>query len=274
MLRADIGRETVRRHGKGRRVSQPSVLRLDGQVAVVTGAGSGIGAGTAEALASCGAHVVLVGRRSDRLEETLASLPLSGSARGVVVTADVRSADDVTAVTQQTLEGFGRIDVLVNNAGTLAHGSFLDESDAAWATVLDTNLGGARNLLRSVGPHMIAAGRGKVVTVSSAFAHHTAQPFASYSTSKAALDQLTRSVAVEWARHGIQVNAVAPGYVETDLNAEARADEPVRERLLRQIPARRFGRATEIGWTVAFLASSLADYITGETLVVDGGWSL
>jgi NAD(P)-dependent dehydrogenase (short-subunit alcohol dehydrogenase family) len=274
MLRLNPGSSALDGKPKEPRVSPSPDLRLDDRVAVVTGAGSGIGAAIAAVLAACGAHVVLAGRRTERLEQTLEDLPFSGPARGLAVETDVRSPSDAGILAARAVGEFGRIDILVNNAGTLAQDSLLDETDDMWSVALETNLGGARNCMRAVGPVMIEAKRGKVITISSAFARHTAPLFASYSTSKAALIQLTKSVALEWARHGIQVNAIAPGYVETDINAEARSDEHVRDVLLRQIPARRFGHAVEVGWAAAFLASGLSDYITGETLVVDGGWSL
>ncbi|GLZ07506.1 2-deoxy-D-gluconate 3-dehydrogenase [Actinomadura sp. NBRC 104412] len=243
---------------------------LDGRVAVVTGSGRGIGAAAALALAGAGADVVLTGRDAGRLGEVAARVRALGR-RALPVPADVRDTAAVTAVMDAAVGELGRLDVLVNNSGVVSSMPVLDTTDEEWHRVVDTNLHGAFRCLRAAGRHMVAAGGGKVINIASHFAMKGVARHAVYSASKAALVSLTRSVAVEWAPYGVQVNAIAPGYFATDLNADLRADQAAMERILRQIPARRFGDPAELGAWIVLLASPAGDFVTGQTFVVDGG---
>jgi 2-deoxy-D-gluconate 3-dehydrogenase len=210
---------------------------LDGRVALVTGAGRGLGVSIAAAL----------------------------------VTLDVTRAEQMAAAVAETERTLGPVDVLVNNVGVTLEKPTLEVTDAEWEWLLATNLTSMFRLARAVAPGMIARGRGKIVNVGSMYGVLGVARYAAYCASKAGVDGLTRSLAVEWARHGIQVNCVAPGYMNTDIARPAVADPRTRERFLGKIPARRIGEPEEIGPLVVYLASPASDYMTGQTLYLDGG---
>jgi len=244
--------------------------RLDGRVAVVTGAGRGIGRSIALALAGAGADVVLAARSADQLEQVASDVGALGR-RALPVSTDVTRAEQIERLVDATIDGFGRIDVLVNNSGVLRSRELLDTSDDEWDLVFDTNLRGAVLATRAAGKHLVAQGSGKVINVASHFAFKGVAQHAAYCASKAALVAFTRCMAIEWARHNIQVNALCPGYFATDLNADLRADEATLDRMVRGIPARRIGDPNELGPWAVLLASSASDFMTGEAIVVDGG---
>ncbi len=245
-------------------------LRLNGRVALVTGASRGLGRAMALALAEAGADLGLLARSRDDLEETAAaarSLGRTAVVRPVDVASPVeaeRAVEDVTGV-------FGRIDVLVNNSGIAVVKPLVETTLEDWRAVLDTNLTAAFALCRAVGRGMIARRRGKVINVASVLGARGLPGYTAYSASKGGLIALTRTLAVEWARHNIQVNAIAPGWFGTSMNAHAFADEKLRERLLRDVPARRTGKPEELGPLVVYLASAASDFMTGETIFIDGG---
>ena len=245
-------------------------LRLAGKVALVTGAGRGLGRALAGALADAGADVALVARTASQVEAAAEDLRGRGR-RAVSLVADVSDAEQVEDMVAGAVDHLGRIDVLVNNAGILHVATVTDTPVEAWDRVLAVNLRGAFLCTKVVGNLLIAQSSGKVVNVASNFGLTGVPGFAAYSASKAALIQFTRVVALEWARHNVQVNALAPGYFETDFNAEAREDEATVERILRQVPARRMGKPEELGAWAVLLASAASDYMTGETIVIDGG---
>jgi 2-dehydro-3-deoxy-D-gluconate 5-dehydrogenase len=245
-------------------------LRLDGRVALVTGASRGLGRAMAVALAEAGADLGLLARSRGDLEATAAAVTAFGR-KALVLPADVTASAAVEGAVAAALDAFGAIDVLVNNSGIAVVKPLVETSLAEWRAVLDTNLTGAFNLCRAVGPTMIARRRGKVVNVASILGAHGLSGYTAYSASKGGMIALTRTLAIEWARHNIQVNAIAPGWFVTPMNAHAFADEAIRERLLRDVPARRVGQTEELGPLVVYLASSGSDYMTGETLFIDGG---
>ncbi len=243
---------------------------LRDQVAVVTGAGRGIGRTAVLALAEAGAHVVLAARSADQLVAVADEVRDRGR-RALTVPTDVTDETSVAELATRTLAEFSRVDVLVNNSGVVASTPLLEQSADEWDTVHATNVRGTFLVTRAIGRHLVDQGHGKVINVASNFAFNGIPNHAAYASSKAAAVGFTRSVAVEWARYGVQVNALAPGYFATDLNADVRADRESYERILRGVPARRMGEAAELGPWLVLLASSASDFMTGETIVIDGG---
>ncbi|MGY1806986.1 SDR family NAD(P)-dependent oxidoreductase [Blastococcus sp. SYSU D00669] len=245
-------------------------LPLAGTVAVVTGAGRGIGRALALALAGAGARVVLAARSLDQLEVVAGEVRSRGGTAAVVPT-DVTSAAEVEALVERAVTEFGRLDVLVNNAGIIEFTPLLEISDDGWDAVLSTNLRSAFLGTRAAARVMREQGGGRIVNIASNFAFRGISGYASYSAAKAGLVALTRTAAVELARYGITVNAVAPGYVATDMNAVLRDDETTLATVLKGVPLRRMGDPEELGDLVVLLAGRGGGFITGETVVVDGG---
>jgi 2-deoxy-D-gluconate 3-dehydrogenase len=246
---------------------------LKGKVAVVTGAGRGLGRAIAGALGEEGAAVVAASRTLADLEAFVAEAQAAGR-EALAVRCDVTRAEDVEAMVQRAVTEFGRVDILVNNSGVVDTTTLLDQEPESWDRVMDTNLRGVYLTTRAVGRHLVAQGSGKVINIASNFGLMGASHHAAYSASKAAVIAFTRSMAVEWARHNIQVNAVAPGYFETDINAGLRTDAQATDMVLRRIPARRMGLAAELAPWVLLLAGRASDFMTGETVVIDGGQSV
>ena len=246
-------------------------LSLAGRVARVTRASRGLGRAMAVALAEGGADVALLARSRDDLEETAAAVRARGC-RALALTADVVADEQVEAAVTSAIDAYGTIDVLVNNSGVAVVKPLVDTTPAEWRRILDTNLTGAFNCCRAVGRRMIARGRGKVINIASVLGAQGLPGYAAYSASKGGLIALTKALAVEWARHNVQVNAIAPGWFVTSMNEQAFADPKIRERLLRDVPARRTGRPEELGPLAVYLASAASDYVTGQVVFVDGGF--
>ncbi|MGY1605135.1 SDR family NAD(P)-dependent oxidoreductase [Geodermatophilus sp. SYSU D00815] len=243
---------------------------LLGKVAIVTGAGRGLGRAMALALADAGADVALAARSKDQLDEVAAEVGRRGR-RGLAVPTDVTDADAVQDLVDTTVDQLGGLDVLVNNSGIIDSSPLLEQDPAVWDRVMDTNVRGTYLATRAAGRHMVAQGSGKIINVASNFAFKGVANHAAYCASKAAIVSFTRSMAVEWARSGVQVNALAPGYFATDLNADLRADPDALAKVLRAVPARRMGEADELSPWLVLLAGPASDFMTGETVVVDGG---
>ncbi|WP_020500582.1 SDR family NAD(P)-dependent oxidoreductase [Sciscionella marina] len=246
---------------------------LEGKVAIVTGAGRGLGRSMARALAGAGAAVTVAARTGGELDSFVEQTTASGG-RALAVPADVTDESAASRMVEATIAEFGRIDVLVNNSGIVASGPLVDQSAAEWDRVIATNLRGTYLATKAVGGHLIAQRSGKVVNIASNFALQGVAGHAAYSASKAGVIAFTRSMAVEWARHGIQVNALAPGYFATALNAELRADPEALAKVTRAIPARRMGEPDELESWLLLLSGSASDFMTGETIVIDGGQSV
>lgn len=258
-------------------VSRPadsSPFGLDGRVAVVTGANRGLGFAFATALARAGADLVMVGRSPDRNLEAADAVARQTGRRAVPVTGDVTDPADVDRVVAEALEGHGRVDILVNNAGLCYHRPALEVPDHEFDEVFDVNVRGLWQMSTAVAPHMIDRGGGSIVNVGSISAMIVNRPQwqPAYNASKAAVHQLTRSLAAEWAVYGVRVNAVAPGYVKTEM---APVDDPrFRQRWIEDAPMRRYATPEEIAPSVVFLAGDAASFTTGSVLVCDGGYTL
>jgi 2-dehydro-3-deoxy-D-gluconate 5-dehydrogenase len=243
---------------------------LDGRVALVTGAGTGIGAAIARALAAAGADVACHGNKHPPAE-TAAEIGKLGR-RAAVLSGDVRDPATADALVDGTVRELGAIDILVNNAGTIRRSPAVDFSDDDWAAVLDVNLTAVFRLCRAAGRRMLPRGRGKIVNISSLLAFQGGITVPAYAASKGGVAQLTKALANEWAGKGVNVNAIAPGYIHTD-NTAALAADPVRNRqITERIPAGRWGEPADLGGAAVFLAAPASDYVHGHVLIVDGGW--
>lgn len=245
---------------------------LVGSTTLVTGASRGLGRQIAVALANEGATIIGLSRDAKALEETMSLLPVRS--RGTALTADLTDESSVQEAVARALAIHDRIDVLVNNAGVAQEKPALDVNVADVRAAFDVNVLGTWSITRAVGASMAAGEGGSIVNIASVMAFVSTPGLLSYSVSKAAVVQMTRVLAVEWARYGIRVNCVAPGYFPTDINADRLREESVSRHLLRRIPMRRFGEVAEIGPTVAHLASPASSYMTGQIVSIDGGLSI
>ena len=246
------------------------LFRLDGRVALVTGATGGLGAGMAMGLARAGADLVLHGLTPP--EDTARTIGRDTQQRVECLAADLTDRAATDRMVADAIAAMGRVDVLVNNAGTIWRAPAGEYPDEQWDTVVETNLTSVFRLCRAVGRHMLERGRGKIVNVASLLAFQGGILVPAYAASKGGVAQLTKALANEWAGRGINVNAVAPGYVRTDNTAALQAD-PVRSRqIVDRIPAGRWAEPGDVAGGVVFLCSSAADYVHGHVLVVDGGW--
>ena len=245
-------------------------FELAGQVALVTGASSGIGRHLAELLAAGGAKVALAARRGDRLAEAARDIEGAGG-QCLPIACDVTRPDSVAAAVAAAEAGLGALTVLVNNAGVTVAKPVLQHTEEEWDYVLDTNLKGAWLMAREFAQHLVDRGRpGRIINIASVLGVRTIAWVPSYSAAKAGLIHLTHVLAMELARHGILVNAIAPGYVETDFNRDFLRSE-AGKKLEARIPLRRVGRADDLDGAMLLLASPAGAYITGAVIAVDGG---
>jgi 2-deoxy-D-gluconate 3-dehydrogenase len=249
-----------------------ATLRLDGRVAIVTGASRGLGRAMAVALAEAGADVVVAARARPDLEET-AQLVAAAGRRALVVETDVTAYPQVEALVRRTIAELGGLDIVVNNSGIARVAPVAQMSPDDFRATLEVNLVGVFNGCRAAAAHLLAQKSGKIINLSSVLGQVGLPGYSAYAASKSGVMGFTRALAAEWARHGVQVNALAPGWFVTDMNAQAFADERTRDRLLRDVPLRRTGRLDEIGPLVVYLASAASDFMTGQTLFLDGGHS-
>jgi NAD(P)-dependent dehydrogenase (short-subunit alcohol dehydrogenase family) len=246
---------------------------LDGKVAWVTGAGRGTGRAVAEGLAASGARVILHARTAAEVHDVADKLTAAGAEAEAVV-GSVTDRASIDAVIDLAHRRWGQLDVLVNNAGiSPVMRRSEDLSDEEWASVIDTNLTGLFQCTRAAGRVMIAQGRGSVVNISSVHGSVGYPRLAAYSASKGGVEVLTKTLALEWAPHGVRVNAVAPGYLKTQMTAGLRASDRHADAIESRIPMGRFGLPSEVVDAVMFLCSEAASYVTGSILRVDGGWT-
>jgi 2-deoxy-D-gluconate 3-dehydrogenase len=245
-------------------------FKLDGQVALVTGASAGLGQAIAIALAQAGADVACHGNTRSP-EATCAAVSNTGRT-ALPVTGDLAKAETPRELIAASLKKFGRLDILVNNAGTIRRAPAVDFSEDDWATVIQVNLSAVFRLSQLAGRQMISQGKGKIVNIASLLSFQGGITVPAYAASKGGVAQLTKALSNEWAGKGINVNAIAPGYMRTDNTKALQADETRNRQILERIPAGRWGEPSDLAGAAVFLASSASDYINGEVLVVDGGW--
>lgn len=248
------------------------MTRLNGRVAIVTGAGQGIGRGVALCLARAGARIVVNDTAPDRIAQTVAAVEEIGT-QALGVQTNVTQASEVERLVQETLSRFGKIDILVNNAGVVVVKSITDQTEADWDKVLNVNLKGVFLCCHRVVQEMIKQKQGAIVNIASIAAFHYTVPHIPYAASKAGVVALTRDLAYEVARHGIRVNAIAPGPIETPMMSNALTPQQ-KEGYAKQVPLGRLGQPHDIGNAVVFLVSDEASFITGTTLPVSGGTDL
>jgi NAD(P)-dependent dehydrogenase (short-subunit alcohol dehydrogenase family) len=252
-----------------------SLFDLRGRVAIVTGASSGLGVTFARGLAAAGAFVVLAARRLEKLEALAAELE-AGGAEALAVGCDVAREADVDRLVAAVQERFGRLDVLVNNAGTVHVGPAEDEDLARFREIVEVNLTGVFVCAQRVGRVMLASGRGSIVNVASILGLVASGQVkqASYCASKGGVVNLTRELAAQWARRGVRVNAIAPGWFESEMTADMFSDPGSLQWMRSRDPMGRVGRDEELVGPLLFLASDASSYVTGQTLAVDGGWTI
>lgn len=246
------------------------LFKLDGKTAIVTGASRGLGQGIALALAEAGCNVVGVSTKNSKTTEK----QVLAMGRGYLDLAfDLSSTDGLDDIIKKAVDKFGSVDILVNNSGIIRREEAIDFSEKNWDDVMNVNLKSAFFLAQKAARQMIKQGRGgKIINVASLLSYQGGIRVPSYTSSKSGMKGLTMALANEWAKHSINVNGIAPGYMATD-NTQALQDDPVRSKqILERIPAGRWGNPSDLGGAAVFLASQASDYINGYTIAVDGGW--
>jgi len=248
------------------------LFSLRDKVALVTGAGKGLGKSMALALSESGAHVIVVSRTLPDIEATAREIQENG-AKALPIALDVTKEEDVVRMVETILREFKTIDILVNNVGTFIGGPFLEFSVDNWHKMLEINLTSTYLCSKVVGKHMVERKNGKIISISSALGIFGARDSGAYCASKGGVIQLTKALAIEWAKYNINVNSIAPYSLETEKTMTMLEDEKVKKALISKIPLSRIGQPSDVSGTVVFLASKASDYITGQVIFVDGGFS-
>lgn len=245
-------------------------FRLDDRVALVTGASTGLGRAIAIGLAEAGANVACHGNTKSA-DATCAAVSELGRT-SFAVTGDLSKKETPQELVGATVEKFGRLDILVNNAGTIRRAPAAEYTEEDWATVIEVNLSAVFRLSQLAGRQMLTQGRGKILNIASLLSFQGGITVPAYAASKGGVAQLTKALANEWAGKGINVNAIAPGYMRTDNTKALQENETRNRQILERIPAGRWGEPSDLAGAAVFLASAASDYVSGEVLVVDGGW--
>ena len=245
-------------------------LALDGKAAVVTGASRGLGKAISLALARAGANVVCAARSEKELQEITEEIKSYGR-QAIYVVVDISKPKDVAELAEKSVSKFGNVQILVNNAGIILTKPVIETTEEEWRKIIDINLTGTFLCTKTIGRHMIENRYGKIINISSSFGLIGVPLHSAYCASKAALIELTKCLAVEWAKYNINVNSIAPGYFDTAIPAPALSVQKLKDAILASIPLRRIADPKELGALVVYLASPASDYMTGETIVIDGG---
>jgi NAD(P)-dependent dehydrogenase (short-subunit alcohol dehydrogenase family) len=250
-----------------------SVFSLEGRTAIITGASGGLGKETALALANVGCDIVVAARNREALEDVAAAIEQKGR-RCLAVPTDITQATDVQRLVDRTVERFRKVDILINNAAIAVEKLIADLTEAEWRRVIDTNLHGTFFCIQAAGKQMIQQGGGRIINVVSAAGLVAVPLLGAYGAAKGGVIQFTRVLAAEWARHQITVNALAPGYFISPMNEERFADPEILHNTIRRIPMKRLATYDDLTPVLVFLASEAAKYMTGQVIVVDGGWTI
>jgi NAD(P)-dependent dehydrogenase (short-subunit alcohol dehydrogenase family) len=246
-------------------------FNLDGKIAIITGGTSGIGRALSLGLADAGADVIATGRRQQQVNETAAEIELRGR-KTLRIASDVCDRASLENLLTATQTSFGKVDILINCAGRIKRAPTVSFAEEEWTAIIDTNLTGTLRACQVIGKHMLERGYGRIINITSLNSFVALNEVAAYAASKAGVASLTRSLAVEWSKKGVTVNSIAPGVFRTDLNAELLDSTPRGQELLMRTPMGRFGKTEELVGAAIYLASDSASFVTGQTIVVDGGF--
>jgi 2-deoxy-D-gluconate 3-dehydrogenase len=249
-----------------------SLFRLDGRAALVTGASRGIGLALAEALAEAGADIALCSRSADALQQHAVRLAEQTSRRVVAVPADLADVGEARRAVRKAADVLGRLDILVNNAGTNLRKPSVDYTEEDWDLVTDLNLRSPFFVAQAAAREMLRTGRGSIINTASLLTFMGRATVPAYAASKGGIGQLTKTLAVEWATAGIRVNAIAPGFISTEMTVPLREDLQFNRWVLERTPMRRWGEPVDLAGAAVFLASDASAFVTGQTIAVDGGW--